>query len=552
MNGYDGVFLDRVSKWRIQGFFILLWLLAGIALIRIAALVFQDVKPPRPVRIGIKTHAPRGEILGRNGFPLATSVGVLKVYAYKNHRSQRKLLRYGLRVPRVKPNRLTYVGELPYSRRTEEALRNARIQGIRLVPGFGRDVPAGKALLPVVGHLRKDEVGGSGLELWLEDLLQGEEGFEVVFVRQRGGRAVLVPPFYPSHRVRPGKPVRVSIDPDISDHLYRLLVDHVQAVEARRGAILVLDPQTGEILAWVEHPPEKGTLRFLTAPYEPGSVMKVATYLTALESGWKLTDTLRVPGRTIRIQRHLFRESSDSAVGWLTLERALVWSSNIATARLAFRIGARELYTTLRRLGIGTPTGITFPGENPGKLRSFATWDSVDLASVAIGQGYLVNALQVALVYAAVANGGKLLPPRLILSVDGQPTTPPPPLRTIADPGTIASLQQAFLQVVERGTGRRARVPGLLVAGKTGTAQKVDSLTGRYSFRKLLTSFVGYFPAEAPEYVIYVLVDEPARGRSGGAVAAPLFREAASWLWHHVSWKRARAKAIRSFSSITR
>jgi len=551
MNGYDSAFSDRVSGWRIRVPFFLLWLLAGVMLVRIGTLAFQDIKPPRPVRIGIKTHAPRGEILGRNGFPLASRVGVLRVYAYQNHPSQRKLLPYGLRVPRVEPNRLTYVGELPYSRETEETLRNARIQGIRLVPGFGRYVLS-EAFFPVVGHLRSDEVGGSGLELWLEDLLQGEEGFEVVFVRQRGERAVLVSPFSPFHRGRPGKPVQVSIDPDVSDHLYHLLADYVRAVGARQGAILVLDPRTGEILAWVEYPPEKGTLRFLTAPYEPGSVMKVATFLAALESGWRLDDTLRVPSRTIRIRNHIFRESSDSAVGWLTLERALVWSSNIAAARLAFQVGPQKVYTALRRLGIGAPTGITFPGEDPGKLRTFASWDSVDIASVAIGQGYLVNALQVALVYAAVANGGKLLSPRLILKVDGQPTTPPPPLRTVASPETIASLQKALLEVVERGTGQRARIPGLLVAGKTGTAQKVDPLTGKYSFHKLLTSFVGYFPAEAPEYVMYVLLDEPTTGRSGGVVAAPLFREAATWLWHHTSWKRARAKATPSSSSTIR
>lgn len=552
MNGYDSVFLDQVSKWRIRGPFSLLLLLAGVALFRIVHLSVRDVKPPRPVRIGIKTHAPRGDIRGRNGYPLATSTGVLKIYAYQKHDSQRKLLRYGLRVPPVRPGYLTYVGEIRYSREVEEALRRARIQGIRIVPGYARSLPHTDALLPIVGHLRSDEVGGSGLELWLEDVLKGAEGYEVVFVHQRGGRAVLVPPFYPSHNARPGTPVTLSVDPDISDHLYALLSAYVPAVGAQRGAILLLDPQTGEILTWVEHPPRQGTLQFLTAPYEPGSVMKVATYLTAFESGFRLTDTVRVPGRRIRIQRHEFRESSDSAVGLLTLERALVWSSNIATAKLSFRLGPRKLYTTLRRLGIGAPTGISFPGENPGKIREFSSWDSVDLASVAIGQGYLVNALQVALVYGAIANGGKLLPPRLILQIGEDPTHAPPPLRTIASPGTLASLRKALLQVVERGTGKRARVPGLLVAGKTGTAQKVDTLTGRYTFDRLLVSFVGYFPAEQPEYVMYVLIDEPAKGRSGGAVAAPLFQEAARWLWHHTTWQRARSKHTPSFSSIIR
>lgn len=552
MNVYDSVSFDRVSKWRIRGPFFLLLLLAGGMYLRIASLALRDIKPPRPVRIGLKTHAPRGEILGRNGFPVATSTGVLRVYAYRNDPSQKKLLRYGIRVPRVVPNRLTYVGEVPYDRETETHLRNAHIRGIRLVPAFARLLPDKEAFLPVVGHLRSDEVGGSGLELWLEDELKGAEGYEMVFVRQRGQRAILVLPFYPAHKGRPGKTVQITLEPDLSTHLYRLLADYVQAVEARRGAILVLNPHTGEILTWVEYPPKKGTLHFLTAPYEPGSVMKVATFITAFESGFRLTDTVRVPARRIRIQRHAFRESSDSAVGLLTLERALVWSSNIATARLSFRLGAKKLYTTLRRLGVGTYTGVTFPGEDPGAIRNFATWDSVDLASVAIGQGYLVNALQVALVYAAIANGGKLLPPRLILEVGGKPTHPPPPIRTIASLGTIASLQKALLQVVERGTGKRARVPGLLVAGKTGTAQKVDSLTGRYSFQKLLVSFVGYFPAESPEYVMYILIDEPGKGRSGGAVAAPLFREAVEWIWKHTTWQRARSKHILSSSSITR
>ncbi len=536
MNGYDNVFFARVSRWRILLPFSLLLLLSGGYLIRAALIAVRDVDPPRPVRVGIRIRTPRGEILGRNGFPLATNRGMLQVFLYRNHPEQRKLLRLGLRARRVVGDRLTPVGSVVYSRERERFLR--AIPGVRVVYDYGRFRPHGKALLPIVGHVRADGVGGSGVELWMDSVLTGEKGYEVVFVRQQGSREVLSLPFYPSRKGRPGVPIRLTIHPDFSDHLYHLLKDYVEAVQARQGAILVVDPFTGEILTWVEVPPKQGTLQFLTAPYEPGSVMKVGTYMAALESGMDLRTTVRVPRKTLRIQRHLFRESSDSAVGTLTLERALVWSSNIAAAKVAFRVGRARLYRTLRRLGIGAPTGVSFPGENPGRIRPYPEWDSVDVASVAIGQGYLVNALQVAMIYAAVANGGKLLTPRLILQIGDRPTASPPPVRTLASPGVIHALHRALIQVVERGTGRRARIPGMVVAGKTGTAQKVDPETGRYSFSRLLVSFIGYFPADHPRYVVYVLIDEPRRGRSGGAVAAPLFREVARWIWHHTQWEQ--------------
>lgn len=536
MNGYADASYENISKWRILLPFFLLLLLSGGYLIRAVWLIIQDVKPPRPVRVGVRIRTPRGEILGRDGIPLVTNRGVLQVFLYRNHLSQQKLLKLGLPVRKVVQDRLTFVGEIPYSREREAFLRD--IPGVRVVYGYQRFHTYGPAVIPVVGHLRKDGVGGSGVELWLDSVLTSEKGYEVVFVRQQGSREVLSLPFYPSHKGRPGKSVRLTLRPDFSDHLYNLLDDYVQTVQAERGAILVLDPNTGDILTWVEVPPQRGTLRFLTAPYEPGSVMKVGTYIAALENGMHLSDMVTVPRKVWRIQNHLFRESSDSAVGKLTLKRAIVWSSNIAAAKTAFRVGKKRLYKTLRQIGIGTPTGISFPGEDPGQIRPYTEWDSVDVASVAIGQGYLVNALQVALIYAAVANGGTLLIPRLIAQVGDHPTSPPPPVRTIAPSGTIRALQHAFIKVVEEGTGKRARIEGMVVAGKTGTAQKVDPETGQYSFSRLLVSFIGYFPADNPQYVVYVLIDEPKRGRSGGAVAAPLFREVAQWIWYHTTWEK--------------
>jgi len=205
----------------------------------------------------------------------------------------------------------------------------------------------------------------------------------------------------------------------------------------------------------------------------------------------------------------------------MTYAEALIHSSNVAAAKLALQIPAEDLYRWARSFGVGQRTGIGLPGESPGRLQPLKRWKEVEQATFAIGHGVLVTGLQMALIYSAIANGGLLLKPR-ILKTDA----PPQVLR----PGIADTLKGLLQRVVEEGTGRHAWIPGVPVAGKTGTAIKVDPRTRRYNRNRVIVSFIGFFPVDHPRYVINVVVDEPRVGKYGGDVAAPIFRRIARHL----------------------
>jgi len=181
-----------------------------------------------------------------------------------------------------------------------------------------------------------------------------------------------------------------------------------------------------------------------------------------------------------------------------------------------------------QRYGIGCPTGISLPGEYGGRMRPLSRWTDLYKANFSIGHGVLVTGIQMAMLYGAIANRGRLLQPRIILG----PSSEPRVIRRVTRPGVLDTLTDILVGVVEEGTGRRARIPGVRIAGKTGTTEKVDPKTGRYSKTKSITSFIGFFPADDPQYLIVVVINEPKKGRFGGDVAAPVFRELALRLLH--------------------
>jgi cell division protein FtsI (penicillin-binding protein 3) len=320
--------------------------------------------------------------------------------------------------------------------------------------------------------------------------------------------------------------VELTLDAAYQAVAERELTRGVKRAGARGGTAIVLDPWTGAVLALANVPsfdpnsveasePAARRNRALTDMYEPGSTLKAVLAAAAIDQGVASGQApifceqgrYNVAGRVIH---------DHHPHGVLTFAEVIRFSSNIGTAKVAERLGAQRLHAYLRAFGLGEKTGVGLPGEVAGQLRDADRWTAIDLATASFGQGVAATPMQMARAFAVLANGGVLVRPYVVARVMAPDTA-----RTVA-----ALLRGA----VESGTGTLAAVPGVAVAGKTGTAQKVDPATGRYSTTAGVASFVGFAPAEKPRVVVLVLIDEPTTSRYGGTVAAPVFREIAQAL----------------------
>jgi cell division protein FtsI/penicillin-binding protein 2 len=322
----------------------------------------------------------------------------------------------------------------------------------------------------------------------------------------------------------------------------RLLRGAVDKWHAASGSAIVMDVRTGEILAMANRPdfdparygnspPDAWRNRAVTDAYEPGSTFKLITAAAALDSG-KVTirsrfparDTLEVGGRTIHNAEDGFLAGSG---GTETLEDIIAYSHNVGAAEVGMAIGAQRLYRTIRAFGFGEPTKIEFAGENPGIVPPVRDWSGSSIATISFGHGISTTPVALARAYAAIANGGLLLRPRLVRALYDENGNvvytygPEIERRAIAE-STAATLRRYLRAVVVRGTGNpTARAAGYTTAGKTGTAQVVEN--GHYQPGAYVASFVGYVPAEVPRYVILVKVEKPQGAYYGSVVAAPVF-----------------------------
>jgi len=422
---------------------------------------------------------------------------------------------------------------LPYE--LKETLRG--INGIYIHEGWKRFYPYGDVMLPLLGDVGLEGEGLDGIEYLFNDFLSGRAGYEV-FMRTSSGRKLVFPDL-PAHPAVRGRSLILTIDADLQELAYMEIKKRVMEEDALSGFVIITNPKDGSILAiaQAENPGRSHENhrknKAVVDPYEPGSTFKIVVYSAALSSGVHLNDTVDVTDGYLIVQGHKIRDSHPLKRR-ISYEEGIVHSSNIAAAKLGLRLGPRKLYEMARKYGIGTRTGISIPGEGCGRLLPPGKWRPIRTANVAMGQGVLVNGIQMALAYGAVANGGYLLAPKLILGYESEnefvKNEDPFIVRRVIDKKVADKLKEAFIKVIEDsviGTGRYARIPGVIAAGKTGTGQKVDPKTGRYSWHKIIASFIGFFPAEDPEYLIYVVIDEPRRGRFGGTVAAPVFRRLA-------------------------
>jgi cell division protein FtsI (penicillin-binding protein 3) len=493
----------------------------------------------------------RAPILDRNGAELAISVMVPSVYAdprdVKHPDSAAAVLApvLGLEEPDLR-------GKLASSRHfvwlkrrvgpeVAEAVRGLEIEGIFVTKESKRFYPNRRLASHVLGFAGYDSVGLEGIELEFNDDLIGASQV-MSGLRDAMGRLILADGLQetsPSYE----NSVVLSIDKAIQTITEEELRSTSQLFEANSAMAVVVRPTTGEVLAIASYPDfdpnHYGTFsaaerrnRALTDRFEPGSTMKIFTMAAALASGKvKPSDVVFCENGRYTIDDLVIHDAHRD--GWLTPLQILQRSSNVGAAKVAALMGKRQLYRYLSRFGFGTRTGVPFPGETAGFLRHYSRWYPVDLASISFGHGISVSGLQLAMALSAVANGGRLLEPILVKKVVSKNGTvikeyKPRLKRKVIDGRTARVLTSMLVAVTEEGgTGTEASLEGFPVAGKTGTAQKVDFVTGGYAQDQWTASFIGFVPADDPKLAIVVIVDDPVINYYGGVVAAPTFKRIA-------------------------
>ena len=411
-----------------------------------------------------------------------------------------------------------------------DSLKAGAWKGLVLHSEVRRVYPAGSALNEVVGRADVDNRGIEGVEYQFDALLRGEQGWRTVLADGRGRHVGL--PGWSQRKPVDGHALSLTIDADIQTVVSQRLLAAVDSLRATKAIACVLDPWTGEILALSSQPqPEGGGARnqAVTDQFEPGSTFKMVVVAAALEEG------AAAPGDLYDAENGVYsfagspiRDSHPHGI--LTLRDAVRFSSNIVAGKVGVEIGARTMYEYSTAFGFGALTGLEFPGETPGLLRHPSRWSGRSLPTIAMGHELSVTALQLALAYGAIANGGTLMAPQILLE-ERDPRgrvlrrAEPRPLRTVVSQRTAATMRELLTAVVDSGTATRAHLDWAAVGGKTGTAQKFDPVLRTYRSSKYLASFVGFLPAEAPRLVCVVMVDEPRNGYYGGEVAAPVFKK---------------------------
>ena len=398
------------------------------------------------------------------------------------------------------------------------------LDGVYLQREYRRYYPAGEVTAHIIGFTNVDDNGQEGIELAYDDWLRGIPGSKRV-LKDRLGR--IVENIESISATEPGKNLALSIDRRVQYLAYRELKAAVQHHHARGGSLVMLDTQTGEVMAMVGQPSynpnNRGDLkgeyyrnRAVTDIFEPGSTLKPFTIAAALESGqYQPTTIIDTRPGYFKVGGHTIRDMHDYGV--IDVTNVIKKSSNVGASKIALSLEPRILWDMLSRAGFGRPTGSGFPGESAGSLTNYSNWSDVELATIAFGYGLSMTTLQLAQAYSVLAADGIMRPISFI-----RVSEPPQGVRVISE--SVARQVRKMLETVvqEQGTGSRAAVRGYRVAGKTGTVHK--SSAGGYSEDRYLSLFAGIAPASRPRIVMVVVIDEPGGSEHfGGQVSAPVF-----------------------------
>jgi len=510
----------------------------------------------------VEVNPPRGVLYDRNLHELAMSTPVDSCFAVPGEIADpglvARLLSGILQVePEEIETRLTESRSFVWiarklGPRTVERIQALNLRGIYFQRESQRFYPKGELAAHVLGYVDIDGRGLGGIEYEYEAKLRGKPVQMLVLADARRR-------WYERHGPDAGQATSLvlTLDENIQYIAEKALAAAVAKTHAKAGTIVVQDPTTGEVLAVANWPtfnpnaagaaPAEARMdRAVSALYEPGSTFKIVTVAAALNEG--LTNPEEVIDcqmGSIVIADHVIHDHKP--FGLLTVTKVVADSSDVGAIKLGLRLGPRKFYDYIRAFGFGSPTGIDLPGESRGLLRRVENWSAISIGGVSMGQEVGVTPVQLVTAMSAIADGGVLRRPRIVRGIRncaaGDADCPErgqesggamlQPISASADdsshrvirPETAAMMRKMLEDVVLEGTGKLARLDGYTVAGKTGTAQKIDPATGRYSTHDFIASFLGFAPVNSPAVTVLVVLDSPAGVHFGGDVAAPVFRE---------------------------
>ena len=499
-------------------------------------------------------HAERGTILDANSEVLAHNIPVETLVADATHLNNRQaivaLVSHELGIPSKElaeklDNERRYIvikREVPAATANalREKLRAGNLRGIYFEHDATRIYPNGSMLCHVIGFTDFDHHGIQGVEASMEEYLHGQDGYRFI-EHNRAGQEIV--PYRGQERApRDGYQIHLTVDLGLQNIVENEIDAAMAQYFPQKATIILMRPQTGEILAMANRPhfdlnlrsearPDQMKNRAIIDMMEPGSTFKIVAAAAALNE------------RKVRPDSSIFCENGlwnfggtalhdHRSFSYLSVREILIKSSNIGAAKLGLSVGEQKFYEYIRRFGFGERTGIELPGEINGLIRSPKSWSKISITRIPMGHEIGVTPLQMTVAMATIANGGKLIMPRIVKSIttsDGKSISSLSPvvLRQVISPETAREIGDALRGVVsDSGTAAAAAVPGFTIAGKTGTAQKVDP-RGGYEEGKYVVSFAGYLPAEHPEFVGLVVLDDAHTSKPelnyGGLVAGPIF-----------------------------
>jgi cell division protein FtsI (penicillin-binding protein 3) len=531
------------------GLFLILLVLAGGRTLYLAALKGGSLRKAAATQqlTAEVVPAQRGAITDRNGLDLAVSEPAQDIsatpYLVKQPLAAAQKLAPLLGVPQPQVLRdLSERSGFVYLKRAlpakqAHAVMALKLEGIAGAPVMRRVYPRGELAAQVLGVVGTEGDGLSGLEYSRNALLHGHAGQRHVVSDARGQPVSITE----THPEVAGAPVSLTLDANIQQRTEDVLGAVGKVFSPKDATAIVMDPRSGAILAMANWPqvnandpsassPEDLQNRAVSFDYEPGSTFKAVTVAGALQQGLVTpTSSFYIPDQ-IQVADRTIHDDTEHADETLTTAQILAQSSNVGAIKIGALEGAKDFSSWVTKFGFGRRTGVELPGEEIGQVPPVSHYSGSSMGNLPIGQGQLVTPLQMASAYSAIANGGILRPPHIIQSVGGQ-AAPEPAGRRVISRQTAASLRQMLEGVLAPGgTASEVSIPGYQLAGKTGTASKVDEATGEYSKSRYVASFMGFAPASDPKLLCAVIVDEPQSGSIfGGTVAAPAFGQIMSF-----------------------
>jgi cell division protein FtsI (penicillin-binding protein 3) len=540
---------------RIQAVFLLLFLLLVFCIARLLFIQFfrsaylSDIAKKQHNQL-VELEPRRGNIFDAHSRPQAVNLAMDSLFACPNDiPASRKEVIINKLLPILKVSRNFLTDRLSrkksfvwlarkISTAQSQEIRNLKLKGIGFIKESKRSYPNGYLASQIIGFADLDNRGLEGSELIYDRYLKGESGWVLML---RDARQNKLDIYENMLAPKDGYDLHLNIDEVIQYIAERELGKAFNKYNAKGASIVILEPTTGKILAMANYPTydpneyskagkDQMRNRAITDLFEPGSVFKIVTASAALEEAkFSEEDKIFCENGTYRVANHILHDHTSH--GLLTFREVIEQSSNIGTTKIAQNLGKDIIYRYAKLFGFGAKSGVDLTGEITGMVKETRLWSKTSIGAIPIGQEVGVTALQLACSISVIANGGSLMRPYLVSQITdkrGQiiKEFTPKEIRKVISADTAARMKKILTGVVENGTGKMARVNGFSVAGKTGTAQKLEP-NGAYSHSKFVASFIGFAPAEEPVIAMAVVVDEPHPAYFGGVVSAPVFKNVA-------------------------